>query len=726
MSPHSPPRHAFVSPLPPSQSSIVPTRKPPAPSFINLDDCKPILHSTFTNTSTNSSNHGSKAFVFTSSRTLRALQKQEDYGFHQLSPGSSIASSPATPPTPSSTSSNGRPRAQLTLSQLTKHSEGAIDARSLIGPKMREAGFVNLPHTMSSRSDLGTPGTPASPSSPPSSSASTSSFPVSVLFHPTPSNPPIFPPIIFLNPTLLTASSMWEYQRDPRWSFSTATARGTHASAHQPAPAPATSSNEATPAASDPSTSGFFPPVAAHPPRRVGMPASSGSSSSDSSGLLSSSGSSSTLVSTESSPSTGLSSVEETEEDEGRVLGNKGKGKALAVEPSEYPFPPTYDHPLPPRSRGSRGSRGSRASSATASPKTIIYAGPAVSSVDHPPTPMPVDRSSSSSPRQDTRDARVEKQPQSPRSRRSSDEKSDKPKPKKAPVEPTPTFATARRPTYQRQYSLTELCDSSPYVWLTKSDIFMPPAPISRSPIRTPSMTPSSLAASFSRPRAVVDPPPPHRRHHTAPDNVPTLHPERHHRIASAPLRLSAGSSDGSSSEHDSEKASSNRAAKTRDHAKHGVGPSSGPLAPGDIPTGDGISAVQAQSGRGGSRDRERGRDPRGKLLGASQTAQERAAVEKADSEVENAKDGLAALMLAHRERDQEYARHVAADRARDKLLKQKQRAHHKLRGKLAQDYEPSESETTMVDHHQPFISKLSKSDLATTDHPVSVVKTVK
>ncbi|OSC96718.1 hypothetical protein PYCCODRAFT_1455264 [Trametes coccinea BRFM310] len=658
-------------------------RKSPAPSFINLNDCKPILHSTFTNTSTNSSNHGSKAFVFTSSRTLRALQQQEDYGFHQLSPSSSIASSPATPPTPSSTSSNGRHRAQLTLSQLTKHSEGAIDARSLIGPKMREAGFVNLPHTMSSRSDLGTPGTPASPSSPPSSSASSSSFPVSVLFHPTPSNPPIFPPIVFLNPTLLTASSMWEYQRDPRWSFSTATGRSTHASAQQHPPA--TSSNEATPAASDPSTSGFFPPVAAHPPRRVGMPASSGSSSSDSSGLLSSSGSSSTLVSTDSSPSTGLSSVEETDEDE-------GKAKALVVEPSEYPFPPTYDHPLPARSRGSRG--------ATASPKTIIYAGPALPSHDHPPTPLSVDRSSSSSPRQ-------EKQPPSPRSRRLSGEKLDKHKPQQALVEPTPTFATARRPANQRQYSLTELY------------IFMPPAPISRSPIRTPSMTPS-MSVSFSRPRAVVDPPPPHRRHHTAPDNVPTLHPERHHRIVSAPLRLSAGTSDGSSSDHDREKASSKRANKTRASAEHVADSSAAVGSLADAHSGDEIAV------RGGSRDRERGRDPRGKLLGASQAVRERAAAEKAESAAENAKDGLAALMLAHRERDQEYARHVAADRARDKLVKQtqKQRAHHKLRGRFAQEYEPSESETTMVDH-QAFSSKPNKSDVAAVAHLVPVVKSV-
>lgn len=91
--------------------------------------------------------------------------------------------------------------------------------------------------------------------------------------------------------------------------------------------------------------------------------------------------------------------------------------------------------------------------------------------------------------------------------------------------------------------------------------------------------------------------------------------------------------------------------------------------------------------------------------------------------EREDAKDGFAALVHAHREHDADYARHVAADRARDKLVKQvskrvtsdvmdgrstvqmqKQRAHHKLRGKLVQDDDPSESEATMVDQQLSLV----------------------
>ncbi|CDO74104.1 hypothetical protein BN946_scf185043.g154 [Trametes cinnabarina] len=691
-----PSRHHQARPF--SDSPVVYSQKSQPPSFINLDDCKPILHSTFTNTSTSTSSHGTKAFVFTSSRTLRALQKQEDYGYHQLSPGPSVASSPATPPTPSSTSSNGRHRAQLTLSQLAKHSEGAVDARALIAPKMREAGFVNIPHTMSSCSDLGMPGTPASSSS--------SSFPVSALFHPTPSNPPNFPPILFVNRTAITTLWMWEYQND----LSSA-GRGTHTTVH--CPPPATSSNEPTPSPADPGSSAFFPPAAAHHPRRVGIPASSSSSSSDSSGLLSSSGSSSTLVSSDSSPSTGLSSVEETDEDEARVKGNNGKIKVVELEPAEYPFPPIYNHSTSTRSRGSRGSRGSRASSATASPTTIIYAGPPVSSAIDPPSPLSIDSSSPSYLRQDSRDVRKAKKTPSPRDHRSSGEVARNAKPKDN-IEVTPTFATApRRPDYQRQYSLTELCDSSPYVWLTKSDVFAPPAPIRRSPIQTPNLAPSSIYASISRPRAVIDPPPPHRRHHTALVKVPTLQSERHHRIASTPLRLPAHTHDGGLSDQDCDASSAKRATKAHQQA---MSPLSGQAS--SIPSAaeDVQSDAVSEPDRGSSR--ERGRDPRGKLLGASQMAQGRAVVEK---------DGLAALMVAHRERDQEFARHVAADRARDKLVKQKQRAHHKLRGKLVQDYEPSESETTMVDQHTAAYNPLKfiKSDLATVDYPPSEVESV-
>ncbi|KAI0356710.1 hypothetical protein OH77DRAFT_1520199 [Trametes cingulata] len=650
-----------------SDSKVVPRRKSPPPSFINLDDCKPIISTTTTNTSSNSSNHGTTAFVFTSSRTLRALQEQ---GEHRLSPGSPLPSSPGTPPTPSSTSSTGSRRAQLTLQQLTKHSEGAVDARSLIGPKMRAAGFINLPHTLGSRSDLSSLGTPSSPSL---------VYPVSGLFPPTPSDPPNFPPIVFVSPSVATTMPMWEYQRDVRWSFSP-TDRRTHGSYHS------NSSNEPTPGPGQAESPSFFSSKATHSPRRVDKPELPGSHSSDSAG--NSSSSSSTLVSAGSSPSTGLTSVEETDEEEAALeKSDKGKAKAKEHEPTEYPFPPAYDPAHSPRSGRSCGSR---ASSATASP--TVYAGPA--SNTRPFSSVCVSAVSSlSSQRQGS--TAVVKPPSPPRSRRSSDEKRDKAKAKeKPPAEPPRSFATAKRPQYQRQFSLTELCDQSPFAWLTKSDVFAPPAPISRSPIRTSSIAPSALS-SMSRPRAVVDvAPPPHRRHHTAPDNVPTLASERHHRIASAPLRMPAIVSDGAS-DQGSEKSSTNRATKARTpadeaetHRSTGCAAASG-------------AHVPAQQSAGGLLSTgARGRDTRGKVLGASVTAKERAAAAETDLDIvlEKATEDLTAMVLAHRERDREYARHVAADRERDKLVKQKQRVHHKLRGKLVHDDDPSESETTMVD----------------------------
>ncbi len=127
-----------------------------------------------------------------------------------------------------------------------------------------------------------------------------------------------------------------------------------------------------------------------------------------------------------------------------------------------------------------------------------------------------------------------------------------------------------------------------------------------------------------------------------------------------------------------------------------------------------GLSAPHAQNAAG------RGRDPRGKILGASETAEKRAAAQaEADMDREKAEalDGLAALALAHKEREFESARNIIADRERAKVLKQvstwrstvasrridldaaqKQRMYHKLRGKPLQEDPPSESEATMVD----------------------------
>ncbi|RPD62002.1 hypothetical protein L226DRAFT_523341 [Lentinus tigrinus ALCF2SS1-7] len=681
------------------------------PTFINLNDCKPILSTTSTNTGNNSSANGATAFVFTSSRTLRALQDEETSSFRRLSPGSI----PPSPSTPSTSASDGslhlaRSRASLTLSQLVKHSDGAVDARSLLGPKMRAAGFVNLPNTLRSRSDLSCPSTP-------SSSVFTS---VSAHIPPTPNAPPNFPPIVFFNPTVVATAPMWDYQSTMQWSLTSMEQQGVSSSNMSTCSSDSAGSSEFTPGprqgfAFTPSPPEFSPSSSASPPvlevsRRPVFQGSSSSSGSDSFG------SSSTFASGIST-STSLSSVEETDEDmmRDRSRSSKGKGRARELEPTEYPFPSGCDSPR------SHGSRGSRASSATASP-TVIGAGA---------TLFPSTR---------RQDLHITKPPSPRFRRRSSEEKREKAKSKakkettatralQPAFEPTPTFATAKRPGCARQYSLTELCDSSPFVWLSKSEMFAPPAPISRSPIRDTVVSVISTPAA-SRPRPPVDPPYPpahrHRRHHTTVDGRShNSDPSgRVHRVPSAPLRMpTIPSEPGSPSDRESEKTRKlGRAAKERD-----VAPAAGPQEQdpsraralhyvpemADPRSTDGMSALHGQGatadlGTGGGRSR--GRDTRGKMLSASETIEERAAAQAhadMDKEKAEALDGLAALALAHKEREFESARNIVADRERTKVLKQKQRAHHKLRGKPLHDEPPSESETTMVDQQASVVKLL-------------------
>ncbi|KAH9853840.1 hypothetical protein C2E23DRAFT_97293 [Lenzites betulinus] len=634
-----------------SGSRFMPRRKTPPPTFINLDDCKPILSTTTTNTSTNSSKNGTTAFVFTSSRTLRALQDEED---RQKSPGLPAVPTPGTPPTPSSAASSysARSRAQLTLSQLTKHSEGAIDARSLIGPKMRAAGFVDLPHTLGPRPDHSVPRAPSSPSP---------TFSSRALWH---------------SPSSLRGPTA------PKQTGSE------------------TASNEDTPGPVQTEFNSFFLPVSAalapapsRPPCQVVASQSSQSSGTDSSGLHVSSSSSSTLVSSGSSASTGLTSVEETDEDS-REVRDKGKGKVRETELSEYPFPPSFEYS--PSVKSAR-SHGSRASSVTASP--TVYAGHTRTSSACIPTvqlpPLQPQDPHAPKPLSPSRDQRTLNDS---RQRLRAKEKSI--------AQPTPSFASAKRPQTQHQLSLTELCDASPFVWLTKSDMFVPPAPIARSPVRASSVFPTSLSTPRVQPSLDA---PPTRRHLTAPDRLPTLASTgRHHRIPSEPLRLATISSEhgASSPEQESEKAHPSRKTRVRGVAKLGAITDSSRTAidGADIPRWSHAVIVSGapapiQDFGGGPGVRLRGRATRGKPLGASEAARERAAAEEMDLELEMAKQGLAALVLARRERDREYARHVAADRERDKLMKQKQRIHHKLRETPLRDGDGSEPETTMVDH---------------------------
>ncbi|EJF63029.1 hypothetical protein DICSQDRAFT_179688 [Dichomitus squalens LYAD-421 SS1] len=686
-----------------STSTRALNQKSPRPAFINLDECKPIISTTTANTSRNSSTHGTTAFVFTSSRILRALQDQDETCHHQWYPSSpSGASVPASPYTSSAASSPSRTqRASLTLSQLVKHSEGAVDARSLLGPKMRAAGFVNMSNSHFRRANASCPSSPLS--------ASHDNLVSAYYALPTPRDPPDFPPMRFVENKLDWYPNKPDVEKMGSTSLASS---GPGLSEYTPGPHNTSASL---------STSAYS---ARRPPLRNHL----SDPGSGSSGPFSSS-SSSTLV----SASVPLTAVEEAEEISAWRSSSspgssssrrKGRARRRRDEPVEYPFPATCGFP---RSQRSPGFCGSRASSATASPTIIAPIPPAAqpaSQAGSLRSSPPVSSSnrlaassaasstvvSSSSSYSSHMQSPTHDDPSSSRRRRSSIEKRAKAKAKgrdKATAtdvtEQTPSFSTAKRLGYHRPYSLTELCDSSPFAWLGKSDMFAPPAPISRSLVKpvSPALVPFS-----SRPPAVVDPQPPqqtrHHRHHTTAHGGNAKNPEgRVHRIASEPLGVPSGPSGapGSASEHDVEKGhQSKRTAKAVEYTVATTDNDCGHLARGVLPTadvhGDKPGDVVPVKGRG--------RDTRGKTLGASESTEDRAAAqEHAEMDKEKMRALEALTQLSIRDGGEaDFARHIAADRARDKTLKEKQRAHHKFRGKtIDEEYDPSESEITMVEH---------------------------
>ena len=192
-----------ISVIPSSSPGSHHKRSPPPPK-LNLDDCKPIITTTTTtNMSTNAVYRPSRAFVFTSSRTLRNL-----YNYH-TPPTQSTLLPPAEISEPSNTASlnnvtagessrkHGHDKPKLSPAQLERHSAGALDARCIVSASMRAAGFVPLTHSQSS----------SVPSSP------------SVAPVPTPRYPPRFPPVVFVNPAEMTNIPMWDYQRRLAFGF---------------------------------------------------------------------------------------------------------------------------------------------------------------------------------------------------------------------------------------------------------------------------------------------------------------------------------------------------------------------------------------------------------------------------------------------------------------------------------------------------------------------------
>lgn len=180
-----------------TSQDISSSRKSPPPPKLNLDECKHIFSTTTTNTSTNAAVNPSTAFVFTSSRTLPNLYNCS-HSTDEVHPHNSSASSPGS--LNSSISPGSQPctpkRPVLSPAQLARHSMGAVDARCIVSPNMRAAGFVPLHHS--------SPYQPSSLSGPSTSILS----PV-----PTPVDPPRFPPIVFCNPANVTTTPLWDYQR---------------------------------------------------------------------------------------------------------------------------------------------------------------------------------------------------------------------------------------------------------------------------------------------------------------------------------------------------------------------------------------------------------------------------------------------------------------------------------------------------------------------------------
>ncbi|CAL1702138.1 unnamed protein product [Somion occarium] len=453
-----------------------PSSKFPPPPKLKLDAFKPILSTTATNTSSNSSSNPSTAFVFTSSRTTHS-------GL------SSASGSPATPPASPSTDLlyAQKPRPTLTASQLARHSLGALDARCIVGPSMRAAGFVPLAHNLSPHSY---PHQQAHPlSSLPTSSgdgAPSSSGSTSTAF-PTPTDPPPFPPIMFVNPTAVTAVPMWDYQKQSGWSTS-----GGKNVVGLSISSPQSSSASPLGPAFVPMSVSEVQPSTHHLQSGESYSSSAMSSrSASSAGIFSPIPSSSSMSSVPSALSELVAEESLRQKSVTRTSSSIGTHSPLPVVDG-YPFPHT-----PPRSRTeSRSPAISTASSTGISAYTTATERSPLSTYA-----IPVDDSTS-----------VASSVTSASWKRTSTIRGDvsAARPLPAPVQAVgtkpPSFRQSarmakegNRPSSQvSQLSLTELCDRSSRAWVAEPDVYGPFLPKNRSE----SFSGSSVSGSSSSGKA--------------------------------------------------------------------------------------------------------------------------------------------------------------------------------------------------------------------------------
>ncbi|KAI0079705.1 hypothetical protein K474DRAFT_557244 [Panus rudis PR-1116 ss-1] len=469
----------------------------PPPPRLNLDGCKPVA-----NTSADSSLRPAAAFVFTSSRIPRSNPPSTT-----VTPLTAPHSPASVSASSSSSAFHATPRPALSPSQLARHSLGALDARCVVGPSMRAAGFVPLSHNLTPFTHHRTQSSTASLASPDKTPATPSSTAGSAGI-PTPSEPPPFPPIMFVNPT---TTSMWEYQRSMGWGVASSKDRiGLGITAQ------ATSASSST---------------LAHPSQNV-LPASQqpivpslDPSSSSSTVLSSSSGSLSHANSFSAAPSASTSmtsipssqsvpSIRSSPENPQIKLASERAAKALCSGVDGYPFPHT-----PPRSRAhSNKTSDSSGSSTGISAYTTATEGHASSTSTASPSVQPFSDLASDAHTTTSRTPG----PAAPSQLRISDDPPSSPKVRPSPVAlqnvstKPPSFSQAARlsreglaradarqrpgalptpPLPSPALSLTELCGSSPRAWLSDADVIGPMPTSSSRPVSPGSGSVSSSSS---------------------------------------------------------------------------------------------------------------------------------------------------------------------------------------------------------------------------------------
>lgn len=340
--------------------------------------------------------------------------------------------SPGSPAASASYGSTPRSSRAPSLSpaQLASHSMGAVDARCIVSPNMRAAGFIPLPH---------------SPHHQPSHLAGPSTALPSAV--PTPIDPPRFPPIVFINPTNVASTPMWEYQRTLEYGLpsgkSAATGQGL----------------------GGPSKHASRPAV--HPMPRMGEKHSDDSVTSLASDSTAFGSSSSSLFLGGESAHSSMTSVASStvqSPDSGKSLSQRMHGLGLG-EPhvDGYPFPVT-----PPRSRVDlHDAVQPLRQPAPLLPSPAIGSSPDSGPMRHVSSPASVSPRSSSA--------------------------SESPATSSSGSRP----AVSRRGTEPHALSITELCFNSPSAWLADPTIL--PHFMSTPAMRTDASRGRSRAVSTSR-----------------------------------------------------------------------------------------------------------------------------------------------------------------------------------------------------------------------------------